>query len=419
VKNRVVIFGAGLTGLATAHFLQKKGINPVLLEKESEPGGLCRTQKFRGFFFDYTGHLLHFKNIKWKNFIEKHLKVPLVKHTRYAYIFLFERFIPYPFQYHLAHIPREVKEKAILDFLKAKATSSKIFSLWAQSSFGKTMYAIFFKPYNEKLWKIKLNKLTTLWMGRFVPKPDRKKVLEGARDKNFSQNAGYNVEFYYPQKGGISQIIKPIVSGKNIILNSEVKKIDLKKKIVYTKKSKIFYDFAVSTIPLPVFLKISQNEKLKQFSKKLKWVSVKNTNLIVRKDFSNYGHWIYFPDKRINFYRLGFLSNFANVKKGFSSIYIEESYRKKKPKDSVIRQAQRFLNIKKEKIFLKKVLDLPFAYVIYDFEREKILKEIFPYLLKNSVIPAGRFGEWKYSTMEDCFEDGLKTAKFILKKIKK
>ena len=47
--------GAGLAGLSTAWHLQKKGIDCRIFEKEPEVGGLCRSRRFDGFIFDYSG----------------------------------------------------------------------------------------------------------------------------------------------------------------------------------------------------------------------------------------------------------------------------------------------------------------------------------------------------------------------------
>ena len=56
----IVILGGGLAGLSTARHL---GDEPhVVLEAAPEPGGLCRTREVSGFFFDYTGHLLHLRD---------------------------------------------------------------------------------------------------------------------------------------------------------------------------------------------------------------------------------------------------------------------------------------------------------------------------------------------------------------------
>lgn len=48
-ESTVVIIGAGLTGLVTAHRLKKSGVNVTLIEKGDRPGGVIHTIKENGF----------------------------------------------------------------------------------------------------------------------------------------------------------------------------------------------------------------------------------------------------------------------------------------------------------------------------------------------------------------------------------
>jgi protoporphyrinogen/coproporphyrinogen III oxidase len=48
----VVIIGAGLTGLTTAYYLKKQGINVILLEKQNRTGGVIHTFQEDGFIFE-------------------------------------------------------------------------------------------------------------------------------------------------------------------------------------------------------------------------------------------------------------------------------------------------------------------------------------------------------------------------------
>ena len=55
-----LIVGAGITGLSYAMF---KGNNDyIIVEKESEIGGYCRTIKHNGFVWDFSGHFFHFQD---------------------------------------------------------------------------------------------------------------------------------------------------------------------------------------------------------------------------------------------------------------------------------------------------------------------------------------------------------------------
>ena len=64
---------------------------------------------------------------------------------------------------------------------------------------------------------------------------------------------------------------------------------------------------------------------------------------------------------------------------------------------------------------IQKNFDIPFAYVIYDKNRELLLPEIFDFFKNNGIISTGRFGGWKYSTMEEAMQDGFDAAEFALK----
>lgn len=48
-QTKVVIIGAGLTGLVAAHYLLKSGISVKIVEKSSRPGGVIQTIKEQGF----------------------------------------------------------------------------------------------------------------------------------------------------------------------------------------------------------------------------------------------------------------------------------------------------------------------------------------------------------------------------------
>jgi oxygen-dependent protoporphyrinogen oxidase len=52
IKNKIVIIGAGISGLTTAFLLNKLGCDVTVLEKKKEPGGSIETVFEKGFLFD-------------------------------------------------------------------------------------------------------------------------------------------------------------------------------------------------------------------------------------------------------------------------------------------------------------------------------------------------------------------------------
>ncbi len=52
-EKKIVIIGAGITGLATAHWLKKDGYNVTIVEAKSEVGGSMVTKKENGYLIDF------------------------------------------------------------------------------------------------------------------------------------------------------------------------------------------------------------------------------------------------------------------------------------------------------------------------------------------------------------------------------
>ncbi|MDH7605980.1 MAG: FAD-dependent oxidoreductase, partial [Melioribacter sp.] len=53
MKKKITILGAGISGLATAYWLYKKGFDVKILEARSEPGGSMQTEFVDNFLIDY------------------------------------------------------------------------------------------------------------------------------------------------------------------------------------------------------------------------------------------------------------------------------------------------------------------------------------------------------------------------------
>lgn len=79
LKTDVLIIGAGISGLATAHFLENHNVQVNILEKESYSGGNIRSQRMESFLVEYgpnstldTTPLLHqlFIDLDIENFVE-------------------------------------------------------------------------------------------------------------------------------------------------------------------------------------------------------------------------------------------------------------------------------------------------------------------------------------------------------------
>lgn len=81
-----LIIGAGISGLSYASFTTHEYL---IIEKENEPGGYCRTIKRNGFVWDYSGHFFHFQHPELKKFVCRYIDpvslLDIEKHTQIYY----------------------------------------------------------------------------------------------------------------------------------------------------------------------------------------------------------------------------------------------------------------------------------------------------------------------------------------------
>lgn len=423
-KVPVLIVGAGVSGLSVAYHLP---CNHLLIEKESKAGGLARSVHSKGFTFDHSGHLLHFHNDDTTALIRSLVKGGLKRCKRSAWIYSHEVCTPYPYQVNTYQLPERIKEECIdglseaLDKLKVKTNPRQSFLEWVVSRFGMGFAKNFFLPYNRKLWTVDPSVLTSEWVDSFVPQPSIEEVIKGATT-DYSKSFGYNSYFYYPKTGGIEKLVQGFFHKDSINLecNTTLHSVRCSDHVVTIRKmngelEEVEYDYLVFTIPLPEFLKrVSDlSPKLSGMREKLRWTTVVCVNVgTSEKNSGNGAHWIYFPESKFPFYRIGFPSNFSSdvTPKGCSSMYVEVSV----PGSSIVTKDKltdivfRCTDGLKECGLLKstdhlvtvKPLVIPYGYVIYDRNRTPAVTTCLSELNASGIYGIGRYGGWKYSFME-------------------
>jgi len=427
---KIIILGAGLTGLSTAYHLEKNNFyDYAIFEKEPHVGGLCRSVHQDGFIFDFTGHLIHINDSYFRSFIENTIKVEhLQKINRRAFAYLYDRYVPYPLQNNLSALPKEVIVECIEGFIQKKTNNhTKTYYQWILKHFGPGLGKHFFFPYQKKILDYDNRKISSKWTSRFFPMASLNQIISGAITKNEETQIGYNATFSYPKKGGIFSWIKTIEKQIKtpVQKNFCAKQIDMKNKIILFENGHFEkFDTLINTIPLNIFLKKLKEKSstfLQTASKKLLCNSIVNFNLgVLNSDISD-KHWIYFSEKKFPFYRIGFYHNFSNnvTPKGCGSIYGEISHINQSKKflsqqlASSLNQTKKLFGISDCDILTEKIINIPHAYVIYDFWREKHLPHIHKKLKKNSIYSIGRYGEWKYSSMQEAILDGKLIAETL------
>lgn len=429
---KVVILGGGLAGISTAYHLEKNGFTDyALFEKEADVGGLCGSAHQDGFTFDYTGHLLHINDSYFKELIEteigfEHFNVI----NRRSFVYSQERYTPYPYQMNLHSLPVKTIAACIEGYINRRndIKNPKNFNEWVLKHFGAGFAKHFFSPYQEKIFACKLTEITASWTGRFVPHTTLEQIIAGAL-KPHEQEIGYNAQFYYPKKGGIlfwvkklsEKLQQPIKTGCKAIAVDSVQKY-----VAFENGHIEPFETLISTLPLDVFLKMhkgTDSTYLTSAADNLRCNSVVNFNLGVKRPHLSDKHWIYFPEKTYPFYRLGFGHNFSEhmAPQNCSSLYGEFSHigKSKQWIDNTLKlslsKTKELLKIAEHEVATEKIIPISHAYVMYDHWREKNLPKLLKTLEAKNIHSIGRYGAWKYCSMQETLLDGKEAVEKVLK----
>ena len=164
---KTIILGGGLAALSLASFLDCESI---ILEKEKETGGLCRSFEMNGVYHDIGPHILFSKNEK----ILEHMKAlcPMDMIKRSNKIFYDGKLIKYPFENDLAALSKEENEYCLHEFLNnpyEDYNSGNMLQFFLKT-FGEGITRSYLQPYNEKIWKFDPAFMDTQMVER-IPKP--------------------------------------------------------------------------------------------------------------------------------------------------------------------------------------------------------------------------------------------------------
>ena len=428
--KQVVVVGGGLAGLSGAFHLQE--LEPRVFEREDTVGGVCRSFCQDGFTFDVTGHLLHLKNDYTKGLVDRLLPGVFQPYERRAAIYSKKKITPYPFQANTYGLPPEVVRECLIGFIEsldADHGQPDNFHEWILHTFGSGIARHFMLPFNEKFWKVDLREITADWVSWSIPKPTLEEVVDGALGLE-NKGMGYNPRFNYPESGGIDCLPRALARHlQHVYTGYNLDAIDGENRVVrFSNGRQETYECLLATIPLPTVFELLDDApgRLREAARKLRAISVLDINVGVDRPSISDKHWIYFPEPEFVFSRVGFPTNFSKdaAPEGTSSMYIEVTHPHGDKPDVEETYRRALSNLRTcgiltedDSILTRNVIDVRYAYVIFDRHRRKHLPELLEYLESRDIFTAGRYGEWDYYSMEDSILSGKAAAEKIAKRI--
>ncbi len=443
--KKVIILGAGITGLSTAMFLAENNYDVILIEKNNKIEGVSSSFSYKNFTIDYGPHKIYtqFPNILF--IIKKLLGENLLTIPKKSKIRLMNNYFNYPLDIKelLIKINPLTAFKLGLSYLKTtlkKSQSEKNYEEYLTKRFGKSIYSLVFENYAKKVWGDPKLLSADLAKSR-VAIPNLivmiKNLIIGTKDKpTISAD-----EFYYPKKGIVQlseAMAKKIKQRKGkIYFNSYPTKINIKNNKftslevkIKNKKSVIKADYLISTLPINNVPKlVNAPSNIKDSANLLKNRSILLFYLFLDKDRAIKDNWIFFPEGKFIFNRISEQKSFspfiAPKDKTFLTIeitYDKDSEISKLNKDSILKillpQLKEIGVVKSEKEIINTlVVKLTDIYPVYDLDYKKNLNNILTYLdgIEN-FLTIGRQGLFNYNNMDHCMDMADRVVRFIKSK---
>ena len=415
-----LIVGAGITGLATAAALGERGDTDYLvLEADSEIGGYCKTIKKEGFVWDYSGHFFHFKHPEIEAWLRERMpQQRILDVVKKSFIEYKGTQIDFPFQKNIHQLPKEELIDCLYDLYFARAprellgkhapaapdasaSTAESFESMLYARFGRSIAEKFLIPYNEKLYACDLGSLDKDAMGRFFPHADLTDII---RNMKVADNASYNARFTYPE-GGAIEYVKAIASAvrpDGIALSEPVLSIDLETKVATTNKREIRFERLVSSAP---FNRLLAAAHVRHDPTAYSWNKVLVFNLGFDRKGQKDVHWVYFPDREVVFYRVGFYDNIFDTDR--LSLYVEIGFARdavvdvEAMKKRVLADLERTGVTKGHRLVADHHVVMDPAYVHITQRSIAEHARLAADLRSRGVYPVGRYGGWTYCSIED------------------
>jgi protoporphyrinogen oxidase len=435
---RVVVIGAGPCGLACARELNRLGhLDWELVERSTMAGGSASSElDAAGFTWDYGGHVVFSHFGEFDELLVESMGRELVEHERSSYVRVGDRWVPYPFQNNLRHLPPELAYECIAGLLDAPGVNGEVvdFERWITTCFGEGIARHFMRPYNAKVWVTPLSHMSSSWIAERVSVPDSGRSLRNIILQQDDPAWGPNSTFQFPATGGTGEIYRRLAARfeSRITYSADVVAVDQRERsLTLADGRSVDYDVLVSTMPLDRLFAACSGEcpaDVRAAGEALEHNSVVIVGVGLEEPLADDRSWLYFPAADVPFYRATNFAKYAaaNVPAGdtgrFSSYLTETAYRQEagRPADLGRRTLDGLVSsgvaTSTANVASIHHIDLDYAYPIPTVGRDRALATIQPWLTSCNILSRGRFGGWRYEVgnMDHAVKMGIDVARLVV-----
>ncbi len=173
-QETVAIIGAGPAGLTAAYLLSKAQVPVVVLEADPRyVGGISKTARYNGYYFDIGGHRFFSKSKEVEDLWMEILPEDMLDRPRSSRILYRGQFFSYPLKAGEALLKLGIFESIRCGFSYLwrqlfPVRKPRSFEDWVSNKFGFRLFSIFFKTYTEKVWGMSCKDISADWAAQRI-----------------------------------------------------------------------------------------------------------------------------------------------------------------------------------------------------------------------------------------------------------
>ena len=391
-----LILGAGPAGLTFANLLREKmpTASFLVLEKETEAGGLCRSKDVDGSALDIAGgHFLDVRRPEVNRFLFAFMpKEEWNLFDRDSRIDMGTYEIGHPFEANIWQMPQDEQVK----FLKSIAVAGcnlgipmpERFVDWVTWKLGEMIAEAYMLPYNTKMFGTDLEALGTYWLNKLPNVSFEETLLSCLNRRPYGTQPGH-AQFYYPKKYGFGELWKRMGEAleNRILYQKTVTRLNPETRTVTCGDGAVFQaSHIVSTIPWRSIREyedcgediVENIGKLRSTGTEIKYVP---------ENLDTTAHWIYVPAPEISYHRILVRHNFCTGSKGY---WVETNLNRVTGESD----GYTFRN--------------EYTYPLNTVDKPKIMAELLSYMGQRQVHGLGRWGEHEHYNTDAAVERAMR-----------
>lgn len=404
---KVAIVGAGISGLTVAQLL-KDHSEVSVFEQEPRAGGLLKCRIVGGSLFHTCGgHVFNTKSSAvekwfWSKFDKSN---EFVKTDRKSAICMGDgKFVEYPIENHVYMLDKNDQLSVVDDWLQLSKDNPqpRNFEEFLLGRFGRTLYDLYFRPYNSKIWKCNLSDIPLDWLDGKLPMPTIRQMIaaniDHTKEKEFVHSS-----FYYPRHIGSQFIIDRLSEGISIRCCESATAIDYNESGQITvngeKFDEVFFCGNLKDLPKIAMPGLG----IERFCKEINNLNSHGTTSVFCESDPIPYSWFYQPSTEHDSHRFICTGNFSSNNNAPGKMTCVVEFTGHKETEDIYKQLCKMP-------FHPKYLThnySPCTYPIQSASTRAFVATIKESLRLRHVRLVGRFAEWEYYNMDSAIQSAM------------